>query len=193
MEKKKYELIPSDRAGLFRIKALRNFGDVKAGDIGGYVEGEHNLSHVGLCWIYDDAVVSGNADVFCHACVCGNAVVSGNAKVSGKACVYGMTEICGNAQVYGDAVVRGYAQIYGDAVVNKEGDYMVFQDILSSGRFFTWTRSNNKWKVGCFYGSGEELINKAYTDSEESGEMYEMCVNLVNQVLKEEKELADNK
>ena len=35
------------------------------------------------------------------------------------------------------------------------------------------------WKVGCFYGTGEELIKKAYQDSEDSGKHYEAYVNLV--------------
>ena len=41
---KKYELIPSDREGLYRVKALRDFNDVKKGDIGGYIQSERNLS-----------------------------------------------------------------------------------------------------------------------------------------------------
>ena len=45
----KYELIPSDREGFYRVKALRDFNDVKKGDIGGYVEGEKNLSQYGDC------------------------------------------------------------------------------------------------------------------------------------------------
>ena len=31
---KKFELIPSDKGGVFRIKALRDFGVVKKGDVG---------------------------------------------------------------------------------------------------------------------------------------------------------------
>ena len=53
---KKYELIPSDKEGLYRIKAVKDFSNVKKGDIGGYIEGEKNLSHDGNCWIYDNAV-----------------------------------------------------------------------------------------------------------------------------------------
>ena len=34
---KKYKLIPSDKQGLYRVKALRDFANVKKGDIGGYV------------------------------------------------------------------------------------------------------------------------------------------------------------
>ncbi|WP_206672978.1 hypothetical protein, partial [Parasutterella excrementihominis] len=46
-------------------------------------------------------------------------------------------------------------------------------------RWFTYTKSNKMWKVGCFYGSGQELIEKAYQDSEQSGKCYEAYVNLV--------------
>ncbi|MCZ2159197.1 hypothetical protein NPX99_08060, partial [Bartonella sp. 220] len=42
---------------LYRIKALRNFSDVKAGQLGGFIENENNLSHNGNCWVYGDALV----------------------------------------------------------------------------------------------------------------------------------------
>ena len=64
---------------LFRIKALIDFGDVKAGELGGYVEKEGNVSQDGDAW------VTGNAEVFSNAKVFGDARVSGNAKVSGNA------------------------------------------------------------------------------------------------------------
>ena len=35
---KKYELIPSGKIGLFRVKALKDFGNVKKENVGGYVE-----------------------------------------------------------------------------------------------------------------------------------------------------------
>lgn len=49
---------------LFRIKALVAFGDVSAGELGGFVEKEENLSNNGNAWVYGDAQVSGNARVF---------------------------------------------------------------------------------------------------------------------------------
>ncbi|MFR6247825.1 MAG: hypothetical protein ACLUJ2_01025, partial [[Ruminococcus] torques] len=52
---------------LFRIKALIEFGNVKAGDLGGYIEKEENLSHMGDAWVSDDARISGNAQVFGNA------------------------------------------------------------------------------------------------------------------------------
>ncbi len=36
------------------------------------------------------------------------------------------------------------------------------------------------WKVGCFHGTGEELVAKAYKDSEESGKHYAEIVDYVN-------------
>ena len=127
---------------LFRIKALVEFGDVKAGELGGYVEKEENVSQDGNAWVsgdarvygnawvhgnakvYDDAWVSDNAKVFDNAEVYGNARVSGdarvsgNARVSGDARVYGDAWACGNAWVRGNARVSGDARVYGDAWVS---------------------------------------------------------------------------
>ena len=47
---------------LFRIKALVAFGNVEAGELGGYIEKEENLDQDGNAWVYGDAKVCGNAD-----------------------------------------------------------------------------------------------------------------------------------
>ncbi len=93
---KKYELtnetIQIEGKKLYRIKALIDFGDVKAGDLGGFIEKESNLSHLGSAWIYDDAKVYGNAEVYGNAWVCDDAMVCGNAMVCDDgdyACVKG--------------------------------------------------------------------------------------------------------
>ena len=39
------------------------------------------------------------------------------------------------------------------------------------------------WSVGCFFGTGEELIKKAYKDSELSSREYERIVNYVRSIL----------
>ena len=46
-----------------RIRALIDFGNVKKGELGGFIEKEENLSHENNAWVYDDAWVSGNAEV----------------------------------------------------------------------------------------------------------------------------------
>ena len=71
---------------LFQIQALKDFGNVEKGDLGGWIEKEKNLCQEGNCWVYGDAWVYGNAVVY------GNAKVYGNAGVSGDARVYGDIE-----------------------------------------------------------------------------------------------------
>ena len=58
---------------LFRIKALVEFGDVEAGELGGYIEKEENLDHDGDAWVYGNAQVYGNARVYGDAWVSGDA------------------------------------------------------------------------------------------------------------------------
>ena len=82
---------------LFRIKALIEFGNVKAGELGGFVEKEENLNHEGNAWVY------GNAEVY------GDARVYGNASVYGNACVCGDARVCGNADY---ATVHGFGSEY---------------------------------------------------------------------------------
>ena len=151
---KKYELTSETKVIngviLRRIKALKSFGKIKEGNLGGWIESEKNLSQDGNAWVFDNA------------------------------------EVYGNATVFGDAMISGYAMINEDANVRENADFIVFKNWWSSGRYFTWTRSNNKWKVGCFYGSGEELIAKAYKDSERSGREYERVVKYVESILEEE-------
>ena len=213
---------------LHRIECVESFGNIKAGDIGGWIEREKNLSQYGNAWacedalVYGNACVYGNALVYGNACVYGNAQVFGNARVYGNARVSGNTRVYGNAQVsdnsllygcaqvfggaqvyeyalvYGDALVYGCAQVFGDArvcgdaVIKNINDYIVFKNNWSSGRYFTWTRSNDMWKVGCFYGTGKDLIEKAYKDSKLSGYCYKAYVELVDK-LKEEFEKEQQK
>ena len=65
---KKYELTDETQEWngrtLHRIRALADFGDVKAGELGGWIEKEENLSHNGNAWVYGDAQVYGNAEIF---------------------------------------------------------------------------------------------------------------------------------
>ena len=40
---------------------MRDFGDIKKGDLGGWIEKENNLSQNDNSWIYGSAVISGSA------------------------------------------------------------------------------------------------------------------------------------
>jgi len=80
---------------LKRIRAIRDIGtDVKAGDLGGWIEKESNLSD--NAWVFEDAEVYGNARVYGDAWVYGNALVYGDARVFGNARVFGEARIAEN-------------------------------------------------------------------------------------------------
>lgn len=173
-------LVEHDNLVLHRIKALKDFGNVKAGELGGWIESEENLSQDDTAWVFDNAKVSGKALVY------GNAKIHNNAWVFGNAKVYGNAIVTNNAWIFNDASVYDNAYISNDAKIYSREDYIVFKNFWSSGRYFTWTRSNNKWTVGCFYGTGEELIKKAYADSKKSGREYERVVRYVESILADE-------
>ena len=89
---------------LHRIRALRDVGEnVKAGDLGGFVESESNLSFEARdeAWIFDDAIACGNSYVDKDSSLSENAVVCGNAYVS-----QGST-LSGHARAEDDAYTRG--------------------------------------------------------------------------------------
>ena len=195
----KYEMLHEDKIEigshtLYRIRALKDFGDVKAGDIGGYIEKEENLSQEGTCWIYDNAWVRGNAKVYDSAKVFGNAWVSGDAKICGNAKVYdgakvyGSAWVGGNAWVYGNAKVydgakvygsawvgdnawvRGNAKVYGNAKISKTTDVLCISPIGSRNDVTTFfkTKDNNICvKCGCFSGTIDiflEAVSETHKD-----------------------------
>ena len=142
-----------------------------------------------------DAIVDRNSRVSRNAHIGGNArvdfgIVTDNARVDGNAHVdFGI--VTDNARVDGDAIVTdnsrvdGDAHISGNAQILHHEDYIVFKNWWSSKRHFTWTRKDNMWKVGCFHGTGDELIQKAYKDSERSGREYERVVRYVESIIKD--------
>ena len=152
----------------FRIKALVNIEryGVKAGDLGGWVEKEDNLSQSGNAWVSGNAEVSGNAwvsgnaEVSGNACVSGDAVVSGNAKVSGDAEVSGDAVVSGNAEVSGNAWVSGNAEVSGNACVSGDADYAVikgFGTVYRPTTFFRCHDGEVRVTCGCFYGTIDEF------------------------------------
>ena len=114
---KKYELTNETREFqgrvLHRIRALKDFGSVRAGDLGGWVEKEGNLSQLGACWVYGDAKVYGDAQVYGDARVCENAVVYRNAAITG--CMY----------------------------IQKERDYLTVGPVCSRNDFTTFAKDQN--------------------------------------------------
>lgn len=164
---RKYELLRNDCINyegrtLYRIKALRDFDDVRKGYIGGYIESEDNLSHDNYCWVYDNAIVcdkarvlgsakvfghakiydyamifdfaeiNQNAEVYEEARIYDNSLISGNAKVYGNVETWGNIEIFGNARVYDEAFISDNAAIYGNANIHGSASICNYAKIHGS-------------------------------------------------------------
>ena len=164
---KKYELTTDTKIvsgkKLFRIKALISFGDVKAGELGGYIESENNLSHDNTAWVYGNALVYDNARVYGDARVYDNAQAYDNARVCGNARVYGDAQVCDNACVYDNARVYCNARVCGDAQVCCNADYTTIKGFGSKYRNTTFFRCKDKSigvSCGCFYGTLDEFRAK---------------------------------
>ena len=115
-ENKKYELtddsIQWSSGTLYRIRALRDFGNVKKGALGGFVQSEANLSHYGDSWVY------GDAKVYERARVIENAKVMRNAKIYGKAIVSKSALVNNDAKIFDRAIITDFASVNGRAFVS---------------------------------------------------------------------------
>ena len=105
----KYRLDPVGSTGWFQIVALKDTpGVCKAGDLGGYVKSEQNLSQQGNCWInwrshvYDTARVEGDAQVI-------NTVLYDNVVVKDMAVVK-------NSALLGKVVIGGFAEVVNQVI-----------------------------------------------------------------------------
>ena len=156
---KKYELTEETVTvygkTLYRIRAVRDFGSVKTGEFGGYIEKEENLSHFDNAW------------------VCGDAWVFGNARVCGDAKVYG------NARVYDDAWVSGNAEVF------NTRHFFVQGPIGSRNGFITFYRTKDNTvevRCGCFSGSLQKFVDRV--EETHGGSRYEKEYKLAAELAK---------
>jgi UDP-3-O-[3-hydroxymyristoyl] glucosamine N-acyltransferase len=105
----------SDGRRVERIQAIRSFGNVKEGDIGGFIEDDNNLSHNGNCWIADDAIASGQSRVSGNALLKDSARIDHRVKVSDFAVIQDRAMLRDDVFVYGNAVV-GFQSLLAGAV-----------------------------------------------------------------------------
>ena len=179
---KKYEIL-KDRAKeiridskpikVYRIRALKEFGDVRVGDIGGYVSSELNLNHNDDCWIYNDAIVcqgailrgnskvydrarvygsafiTGDVGIYHNARVFGNAIISKNVIIANKAKVYDSAEISEHAQIVDNAKVYDKAKVRGFSVVSGYAELCANADIYRSDDFTSFV-DLSKELGGCY-------------------------------------------
>ena len=131
---------------LHRIQALRDIVDVltgnviaRAGDFGGWIENENNLSIDGNCWVSDNACVFDKSSVTDDAIVSGRAIVMGDNWIGECSRVYDRASISGEgvmlfeqSSVYGNAEIIGknsnsliklrhQSRVFGNASITGNG------------------------------------------------------------------------
>jgi hypothetical protein len=90
------ETLEVDGRTLYRIVALKDFSNIRKGEIGGFIENEDNLDFNSNAWIAD------TAQAYQHSRVSGSARLSGNTKLSGN------IVLSGNAELSGEVRLSGY-------------------------------------------------------------------------------------
>lgn len=126
--------------------------------------------------IRDNAVIK-EAAILWESTVGGSTIIEGNARLENvrvpwRAAIKGECYLK-NVDIWGEACIDG------NAVIKSDLDYTVIHNFWSSGRPITYTRSNRMWTTGCFHGTGEELVKKAYNDSKEKGDQFKLLVRYV--------------
>lgn len=114
-----------DNIFAYRIQALKDFDDVKSGDIGGFVQSEKNLSQEGNCWIYDnasainDSIILDNAKIKDKAYIADNAIIYGNAIVLDEPYIIGRANVFENAKISGSTYIDDDALIHGNSIIRE--------------------------------------------------------------------------
>lgn len=149
---KKYELTNETKeingCTLHRIVALRDFGNVKKGYLGGFIEKESNLSHANTCWIYDDGIVCGESrlcegsEVHDNAVVCGTSTIWENSRIFENA--YVCDSLIGRSKIHGNASVNNAEVLCGAEVKDRvlikggriESDVVIADNVTVSGNSY---------------------------------------------------------
>jgi carbonic anhydrase/acetyltransferase-like protein (isoleucine patch superfamily) len=159
---KKYEItkesILFEGEILYRIRSLKNFRNVKKGDLGGFIQNETNLSHYDSCWIGDSAKVYGFAIVSGDSKVCQNAIVRDQARIEQDALIYGESiiedsaycwgnsEVFDNAHIYGEASLSGCSKVFNTSNVSGDskvlGEANIYGNAFLSGSVVVMNKAN---------------------------------------------------
>ena len=163
---------------LYRIQAVRDFADVKSGDLGGFIESTSNLSQSGNCWIYDNACVFGNASVSIDAkvkdhavvyntykntlgdsrlnrtSVSDSAVVENRAIVRNRAMIKHFAVVSGNAIIENDVQLTGHSFVGYDSIITQPDEFF---EVAIDDQTFVYTCSNRMWQNQSFVGNHEQF------------------------------------
>ena len=159
-------------------------------------------------YVCDDAEICENAWVFGRAYV-SKSLIFGSAKITGNVEIKRHVKIGGLCKIQDDVrflvdkkyengimtsidmggdnedlykskvVITSNVTIKGSTIIRTTDDFMIFHHFLYNDFDFIYTKSNEKWSVGDFYGNSAKLLEKMRQDSDLNGKFFELCVNAV--------------
>ena len=115
----KYELSknPEHRLGnVTRIVALKDFSNVKKGEIGGFVSNENNLSQYGDCWLYGNSKMFGNCKMF------DNSKMFGYSEMHDYSEMHNNSEIHNNSKMHDNSKMFGYSKMHGYSKMDNNSE-----------------------------------------------------------------------
>ena len=178
MENKKYELtdITMEFKGikLYRIKALKNFSNVKAGDLGGWVSSEYNLSQYGNCWIYD------------------NAICMNNSKMYDNSKIYDDSKMYDNSKMYDDSMMFEDSEMYDDSVMRDDSVMYDNSKMYDNSRMYN---NSVMYDDSVMYGSSEMRDHSVMYDNStmhDSSKMYGSSMMFGNSEMHDNSVMYDN-
>ena len=107
MNNKKYKLsnitMKFEGRTLYRVIALKDFANVKKGDLGGWVSSEDNLSHYGNCWVYNNAMCMDNSRMFDNSKMYNGSRMFGNSRMRDDSIMFNNSTMYGRSEMNGNS------------------------------------------------------------------------------------------
>ena len=149
MENRKYEItdITMEFEGrrLYRIRALKDFSDVKKGDLGGWVESEYNLSQNYNCWIYDEAKAMDRSRMY------------GDSAMHDYSKMYDYSTMYDGSEMYDSSEMHDYSEMYDNSKMFNNSE------MYERSTMYDYARMHNYSEM---YGDSEMHRNSVLKDKE---------------------------
>ena len=182
----KYELVKESKTmfegrEIYRIRSLKDFNNVTAGDIGGWVCSYNNLSQEGDCWIYDkakcldkarildNAKMYDNSKMFDNSIMWNNTRMWNNARMYDNAAMFDDSKMYNKARIFGNAILDENKILYGS--INKSYK-KIFQHYHENKLITAILTKKNEilYSIGCQIGiTKEKFIDRIYNDCKVKG------------------------
>ena len=173
MENKKYELtdftMRFEGRILYRIRALKDFSDVKKGELGGWVQSENNLSQEHDCWIYNDGKCMDNAIVCDDSYMCDYSKMYNNSRLYNNSMLYDYSEMRDNSKMFGDSIMLDCSYMCDDSKMYDHSSMFGYSEMHGNSKMYgksTMLDDSKMFGDSIMYGNSKMRNNSILKDNE---------------------------